>query len=218
VKDFIHLDATRNIAGQLTRLDGGGRDAFRAVSAGAFATEIGQLSAQPHGDLGGLLRAGPRHHARGPLSPGCRRRETILDYVTSWFLVHGAPERRSPPSIWSPPTKVKERRWGSACAQARPGRRAGELINAAMTPRRPPLSPGLGVDPILADYFFKLHAERSSRSEQDEGRVRADRPTRRQASGAPPLQARLHREDPVRAPEGRGEFARRMKKLSRGLA
>jgi hypothetical protein len=40
-----------------------------------------------------------------------------------------------------------------------------------MTPRRPPLSVAferLGVDPDLADYFFKLHAEIEP-FEQDEG-------------------------------------------------
>src|SRR5262249_3005314 len=49
VRDFIHLDATRNIAGQLTRLPGGGR-AFRAV-AQAFATESGGYLTRNHMEI-----------------------------------------------------------------------------------------------------------------------------------------------------------------------
>ena len=86
---------------------------------------------------------------------------------------------------------------------------AGEgLIDSAMTPRRPPLSAAferLGVDPDLADYFFKLHAEIEP-FEQDEGWEYV--PTVLQnGRAAPSLQARLHREDPLRAPEGRGAAA-----------
>ena len=61
-----------------------------------------------------------------------------------------------------------------------------------MTPRRPPLSVAferLGVDPDLADYFFKLHAEIEP-FEQDEGweyvpTVLHERPAAPRASSAP---------------------------------
>jgi pyrroloquinoline quinone (PQQ) biosynthesis protein C len=170
VKDFIHLDATRNIAGQLTRLDGGGR-AFRAV-AQAFATESGGYLTRNHMEIWADFCERALGITREDLFTWVPPTETIASrYVTSWFLVHGAPEEAIAAFHLGPPTKVKEQMGKRALGLGQGGVAGEGLINDAMTPRRPPLSVAferLGVDPDLADYFFKLHAEIEP-FEQDEG-------------------------------------------------
>ena len=85
---------------------------------------------------------------------------------------------------------------------------AGEgLIEPQRAPRirSPRAFERLGVDPDLADYFFRLHREIEP-FEQDEGWEYV--PTVLQTGrAAPALQARLHREDPLRAAQGRGAAA-----------
>ena len=170
VKDFIHLDATRNIAGQLTRLDAGGR-AFRAV-AQAFATESGGYLTRNHMEIWADFCEQALGITREDLFTWVPPTETIASrYVTSWFLVHGAPEEAIAAFHLGPPTKVKEQMGKRALGLGQGGVAGEGLINDAMTPRRPPLSVAferLGVDPDLADYFFKLHAEIEP-FEQDEG-------------------------------------------------
>jgi pyrroloquinoline quinone (PQQ) biosynthesis protein C len=170
VKDFIHLDATRNIAGQLTRLDDGGR-AFRAV-AQAFATESGGYLTRNHMEIWADFCERALGITREDLFTWTPPTETIASrYVTSWFLVHGAPEEAIAAFHLGPPTRVKERMGARALGLGQGGVAGEGLIDAAMTPRRPPLSVAferLGVDPDLADYFFKLHAEIEP-FEQDEG-------------------------------------------------
>ena len=91
VKDFIHLDATRNIAGQLTRLDAGGR-AFKAV-AQAFATESGGYLTRNHMEIWADFCEQALGITREDLFTWVPPTETIASrYVTAWFLVHGAPE------------------------------------------------------------------------------------------------------------------------------
>ena len=121
VKDFIHLDATRNIAGpahaprrrraRVPRRRAGVRDG------------VGRLPhAQPHGDLGRLLRAGARHHARGALPLGAADgddRVALRDVVVP---VHGAPEEAIAAFHLGPPT-TREGADGQARARPRPGRR-----------------------------------------------------------------------------------------------
>jgi pyrroloquinoline quinone (PQQ) biosynthesis protein C len=170
VKDFIHLDATRNIAGQLTRLDDGGR-AFRAV-AQAFATESGGYLTRNHMEIWADFCEQALGITRQDLFAWTPPTETIASrYVTSWFLVHGAPEEAIAAFHLGPPTRVKEQMGKRALGLGQGGVAGEGLINAAMSPRRPPLSAAferLGVDPDLADYFFKLHAEIEP-FEQDEG-------------------------------------------------
>jgi hypothetical protein len=170
VKDFIHLDATRNIAGQLTHLDDGGR-AFRAV-AQAFATESGGYLTRNHMEIWADFCEQALGITREDLFTWVPPTETIASrYVTSWFLVHGTPEEAIAAFHLGPPTKVKERMGKRALGLGQGGVAGEGLIDAAMTPRRPPLSAAferLGVDPDLADYFFKLHAEIEP-FEQDEG-------------------------------------------------
>ena len=170
VKDFIHLDATRNIAGQLTRLDDGSR-AFRAV-AQAFATESGGFLTRNHMEIWADFCERALGITREDLFAWTPPTETIAShYVTSWFLVHGAPEEAIAAFHLGPPTKAKEA-MGSRALGLGQGGVAGEgLINAAMSSRRSPISLAferMGVDPDLADYFFKLHAEIEP-FEQDEG-------------------------------------------------
>jgi hypothetical protein len=170
VKDFIHLDATRNIAGQLTRLDDGGR-AFRAV-AQAFATESGGYLTRNHMEIWADFCERALGITREDLFAWVPPTETIASrYVTSWFLVHGLPEEAIAAFHLGPPTKVKEQMGKRALGLGQGGVAGEGLIESAMTPRRPPLSAAferLGVDPDLADYFFKLHAEIEP-FEQDEG-------------------------------------------------
>jgi pyrroloquinoline quinone (PQQ) biosynthesis protein C len=170
VKDFIHLDATRNIAGQLTRLDAGGR-AFRAV-AQAFATESGGYLTRNHMEIWADFCEQALGITREDLFAWVPPTETIASgYVTSWFLVHGAPEEAIAAFHLGPPTRVKEQMGKRALGLGQGGVAGEGLIDAAMTPRRPPLSVAferLGVNPDLADYFFKLHAEIEP-FEQDEG-------------------------------------------------
>lgn len=170
VKDFIHLDATRNIAGQLTRLDDGGR-AFRAV-AQAFATESGGYLTRNHMEIWADFCEQALGITRQDLFAWMPPIETVASrYVTSWFLVHGAPEEAIAAFHLGPPTRVKEQMGKRALGLGQGGVAGEGLIDAAMTPRRPPLSAAferLGVNPDLADYFFKLHAEIEP-FEQDEG-------------------------------------------------
>ena len=170
VKDFIHLDATRNIAGQLTRLDGGGR-AFRAV-AQAFATESGGYLTRNHMEIWADFCEQALGITREDLFTWTPPTETIASrYVTSWFLVHGAPEEAIAAFHLGPPTKVKEQMGKRALGLGQGGVAGEGLIDSAMTPKRSPLSVAFerhGLNPDLADYFFKLHAEIEP-FEQDEG-------------------------------------------------
>jgi pyrroloquinoline quinone (PQQ) biosynthesis protein C len=170
VRDFIHLDATRNIAGQLTRLPGDGR-AFRAV-AQAFATESGGYLTRNHMEIWADFCEQALGITREELCTWVPPTETIASrYVTSWFLVHCAPEQAIAAFHLGPPTKVKEQMGKRALGLGQGGVAGEGLIESAGTPRRPPLSAAferLGVNPDLADYFFKLHAEIEP-FEQDEG-------------------------------------------------
>jgi pyrroloquinoline quinone (PQQ) biosynthesis protein C len=170
VRDFIHLDATRNIAGQLTRLDDGSR-AFRAI-AQAFATESGGYLTRNHMEIWADFCEQALGITREDLFTWTPPTETIASrYVTSWFLVHGLPEEAIAAFHLGPPTRAKEQMGKRALGLGQGGVAGEGLIESAMTPRRPPLSVAferLGVDPDLADYFFKLHAEIEP-FEQDEG-------------------------------------------------
>jgi hypothetical protein len=165
VKDFIHLDATRNIAGSSTRLDGNGR-AFRAV-AQAFATESGGYLTRNHMEIWADFCEQALGITREDLYTWVPPTETIASrYVTSWFLVHGAPEEAIAAFHLGPPTKVKEQMGKRALGLGQGGVAGEGLIDSAMTPRRPPLSVAferLGVDPI-SPTTSSSSTPRSSRS------------------------------------------------------
>ena len=206
VRDFIHLDATRNIAGQLSRqTDAAGVPRHRA----GVRDRVGRLSdAQPHGDLG-RLREQALGITREELFRWTPPTETIASrYVTKWFLVHCPPEEAIAAFHLGPPPDAREAHRQGALGP-RPGRRrrrgAARSRDGATGTRWPSAFERLGIDPDLADYFFRLHREIEP-FEQDEGweyvpEVLRDRPA------APRLQARLHHEDPLRAAEGRGAAA-----------
>jgi len=170
VRDFIHLDATRNIAGQLTRLDDGSR-AFRAV-AQAFATESGGYLTRNHMEIWADFCECAFGITREDLFTWTPPTETIASrYVTSWFLVNGAPEEAIAAFHLGPPTKAKEAMGKRALGLGQGGVAGEGLITSAMSSRRSPISLAferMGIDPDLADYFFKLHAEIEP-FEQDEG-------------------------------------------------
>jgi pyrroloquinoline quinone (PQQ) biosynthesis protein C len=167
VCDFIQMDATRNIAGQLTRQATGSR-AFRAI-AQAFATESGGYLTRNHMEIWadfveqafGLDRAALLRRVPTP--------ETLAaHYVTKWFLCHASAVEAIAAFHLGPPTRVKEQMGKAALGLGQGGISGEGLIEDH--PRNP-LSVAfekLGVDPDLADYFFRLHREIEP-FEQDEG-------------------------------------------------
>ena len=98
--------------------------------------------------------------------------ETIASgHVTSWFLVHCPPEEAIAAFHLGPPPSARER-MGKAALGLGQGGVAGEgLIQPLAARTGHPLTAAferLGVDPDLADYFFRLHREIEP-FEQDEG-------------------------------------------------
>jgi len=167
VKDFIHLDATRNIAGQFTRLAGG--TAYRAI-AQAFATESGGYLTRNHMEIWADFCEQALGITREDLFRWTPPTATIASrYVTKWFLVHSPPEEAIAAFHLGPPTKVKEKMGKRALGLGQGGAAGEGLLQP--TPGKHPLSAAferLGVDPDLADYFFRLHREIEP-FEQDEG-------------------------------------------------
>jgi hypothetical protein len=168
VRDFIHLDATRKIAGQMTKLPILSRPA-RAI-AQAFATESGGYLTRNHMEIWADFAEEALGITREEMFRWTPPTETIASgYVTAWFLVHGAPEEAIAAFHLGPPTSVKER-MGKAALGLGQGGVAGEgLIDPSL--QRPPLAAAferLGVNPDLAEYFFRLHREIEP-FEQDEG-------------------------------------------------
>jgi pyrroloquinoline quinone (PQQ) biosynthesis protein C len=168
VRDFIHLDATRKIAGQMTRLPALSRPA-RAI-AQAFATESGAYLTRNHMEIWADFAEQALGITREEMFRWTPPTETIASgYVTAWFLVHGSVEEAIAAFHLGPPTRVKER-MGKAALGLGQGGVAGEgLIDPGR--QRPPLAAAferLGIDPDLAEYFFRLHREIEP-FEQDEG-------------------------------------------------
>ncbi len=161
------MDATRNIAGQFTRLPEG--RALRAI-AQAFATESGGYLTRNHMEIWADFCEQALGLTRADLFQWDPPTETIAGaYVTKWFLVHGSPEEAIAAFHLGPPTKVKEQ-MGKRALGLGQGGAAGEGL-LLPKPGKHPLTAAferLGVDPDLADYFFKLHREIEP-FEQDEG-------------------------------------------------
>jgi pyrroloquinoline quinone (PQQ) biosynthesis protein C len=167
VKDFIHLDATRNIAGQFTRLAEG--TAYRAI-AQAFATESGGYLTRNHMEIWADFCEQALGITREDLFRWVPPTETIASrYVTKWFLVHGLPEEAIAAFHLGPPTKVKEK-MGKRALGLGQGGAAGEGLLQPITSKHPLTAAfeRLGVNPDLADYFFRLHREIEP-FEQEEG-------------------------------------------------
>jgi len=168
VRDFIHLDATRKIAGQMTRLPALSRSG--GAIAQAFATESGGYLTRNHMEIWADFAEQALGITREEMFRWTPPTETIASgYVTAWFLVHGSPEEAIAAFHLGPPTSVKER-MGKAALGLGQGGVAGEgLIDPSL--RRPPLAAAferLGVNADLAEYFFRLHREIEP-FEQDEG-------------------------------------------------
>ena len=167
VHDFIHIDATRNIAGQFTRLPAGSR-AFRAI-AQAFATESGGYLTRNHMEIWADFSEQAFGMDRAALFGRVPIAETLgAQYVTKWFLCHAAPVEAIAAFHLGPPTRVKER-MGKAAMGLGQGGISGEGL--LMEHKQNPLAVAferLGVDPDVADYFFRLHREIEP-FEQDEG-------------------------------------------------
>ena len=165
IKDFFHLDATRSIAGQFTRLLD--RKAYPAM-AQAFATESGGYLTRCHMEIWADFceRVGI---SREELLTWTPPTETLGSrYVTKWFLVHGLPEEQVAAFHLGPPTSFKEK-MGKAGLGLGQGGVAGEGL--LQQHKKSPLTTALerlGLDADLADYFFRLHREIEP-FEQDEG-------------------------------------------------
>jgi pyrroloquinoline quinone (PQQ) biosynthesis protein C len=167
VKDFIHLDATRNIAGQCTYLPEG--RAFRAITQ-AFATESGGYLTRNHMEIWADFCEQALGITREDLFRWVPPTETIASrYVTKWFLVHTAPEEAIAAFHLGPPTSAKEK-MGKRALGLGQGGAAGEGLLQPTTSKHPLAAAfeRLRVDPDLADYFFRLHREIEP-FEQDEG-------------------------------------------------
>jgi len=166
VKDFIHLDATRNIAGQLSQVFGG--KAGRAI-AQAFATESGGFLTRNHMEVWADFCEQALGITRADLFHWIPPTETIAgQYVTKWFLVHGAPEEAIAAFHLGPPTGVKEKMGKRALGLGQGGVAGEGLIESSAKNTLSTAFQRLGVDADLADYFFRLHREIEP-FEQDEG-------------------------------------------------
>jgi len=165
IRDFFHLDATRSIAGQFTRLLD--RKAYPAM-AQAFATESGGYLTRCHMEIWADFceRVGI---TREELLTWLPPTETLGSrYVTKWYLVHGLPEEQIAAFHLGPPTSFKEK-MGKAGLGLGQGGVAGEGL--LQEHKKNPLTVALerlGLDADLADYFFRLHREIEP-FEQDEG-------------------------------------------------
>ncbi len=169
VRDFIHLDATRNIAGQLSRQTT--PRAFRAI-AQAFATESGGYLTRNHMEIWADFAERALGVTREELFRWTPPTATIASrYVTSWYLMHCPPEEAIAAFHLGPPPHAREA-LGKVALGLGQGGVAGEgLLLPSTAHTRHPLAVAfdrLGVDPDLADYFFRLHREIEP-FEQDEG-------------------------------------------------
>jgi pyrroloquinoline quinone (PQQ) biosynthesis protein C len=170
VRDFIHLDATRNIAGQLSRQTT--PRAMKAI-AQAFATESGGYLTRNHMEIWADFAEQALGITREELFRWTPPTETIASsYVTSWFLVHCPAEEAIAAFHLGPPTRVKQQMGKRALGLGQGGVAGEGLIEArSVTPQGHPLAAAferLGIQPDLADYFFRLHREIEP-FEQDEG-------------------------------------------------
>jgi pyrroloquinoline quinone (PQQ) biosynthesis protein C len=167
VRDFIHLDATRAIAGQLTSLPPEGK-AFRAI-AQAFATESGGYLTRNHMEIWADFCERGLGITREEIMRWTPPTETIAGrYVTKWFLTHCPPEEAIAAFHLGPPTRFKEKLGKRALGLGQGGVAGEGLIEAKGAHPLARAFERLGIDPDLADYFFRLHREIEP-FEQDEG-------------------------------------------------
>jgi len=167
VRDFIHLDATRAIAGQASHLVPG--RALRAVTQ-AFATESGGYLTRNHMEIWADFAEQALGISREELFRWTPPTETIASgYVTRWFLVHGTAEEAIAAFHLGPPPVARDTLGPGALGLGQGGVAGEGLLQDAG--KASPLAAAfarLSVDPDLADYFFRLHREIEP-FEQDEG-------------------------------------------------
>lgn len=161
------MDATRNIAGQFSRIAHG--KALRAISQ-AFATESGGYLTRNHMEIWADFAERACGISRKELFEWVPPTETIgSGYVTKWFLVHCPPEEAIAAFHLGPPPEAKSK-LGKRALGIGQGGAAGEGLLEAR-PGKHPLTLALerlGLDADLADYFFRLHREIEP-FEQEEG-------------------------------------------------
>ncbi|GIW41920.1 MAG: hypothetical protein KatS3mg076_2497 [Candidatus Binatia bacterium] len=166
IRDLFHLDATRNIAGQFSRLPEG--KALRAI-AQAFATESGGYLTRCHMEIWADFCEQALGITREELLRWLPPTETLGSrYVTKWFLVHSPPEEAIAAFHLGPPPKAREKLGAASMGLGQGGVAGGGLL---VPSKKNPLAVALeklGVDADLCDYFFRLHQEIEP-FEQEEG-------------------------------------------------
>jgi pyrroloquinoline quinone (PQQ) biosynthesis protein C len=167
VKDFFHLDATRSIAGQFSRLLADAT-AYPAITQ-AFATESGGYLTRNHMEIWADFCERAFGITREDLVHWTPPTETIAGrYVTAWFLVHGLPEEAIAAFHLGPPTRFRERLGAAAMGLGQGGIAGGGLLEAHAKNPLVAAFERFGVDADLADHFFRLHREIEP-FEQEEG-------------------------------------------------
>ena len=165
-RDFWHLDATRSIAGQFTRLLDD--KAYPAI-AQAFATESGGYLTRCHMEIWADFCERAFGITREDLQRWLPPTETLGSrYVTKWFLVHGLPEEAIAAFHLGPPAKARAQLGKGAMGLGQGGVAGEGLLEAHVKNPLTLAFQRLGIDPDLADYFFRLHREIEP-FEQDEG-------------------------------------------------
>jgi hypothetical protein len=165
-KDFFHLDATRSIAGQFSRLLD---DKAYPAMAQAFATESGGYLTRCHMEIWADFCERAFGITREDLQRWLPPTETLGSrYVTKWFLVHGLPEEAMAAFHLGPPAKARAKLGKGAMGLGQGGVAGEGLLEQHAKHPLTLAFQRLGIDPDLAEYFFRLHREIEP-FEQDEG-------------------------------------------------
>jgi pyrroloquinoline quinone (PQQ) biosynthesis protein C len=176
--DFLYQDATRNIAGQYSRIFD--EHAYPAM-AQAFATESGYYLTRCHMEIWadlleselGVTRADLVRYVPGPETRASR-------FVTSWFLCHSGPEEALAGFHLGAPPQAKKKLADGGMSIGLGGAQ-GEKIETIAAKIQKVFEERYGVSGDLARHFFVLHEEIEP-FEQGEGwdYVRTFLATRRQ--------------------------------------
>ena len=154
--DFLYMDATRNIAGQYSRLSD--EHAVPAM-AQAFATESGYFLTRCHMEIWADLLERELGITRADLVdfvPGVETRASR--FVTGWFCVHGSPEEAIAGFHLGAPPQAKSKLADGGMGLGLGGVQ-GERIETIAARIERVFREHYGLDGDLARHFFALHEE-----------------------------------------------------------